>query len=164
MTVATTRRVSWPYAVIITLIWAVLGSVIATGTWAIITALLELRRGVSLGWLPPAFVAGLFFGGFVALLSLVPYWALLLAYATVFARRPEIEKSRRRFLTVALGLALPVAIVVFLEFLDPGSPFGAFWGPALLAGPAALVSTWIGIASPRLLIPSLRPGTWWVAA
>ena len=158
-TTAPTRRVSWSLTALLTLVWAVLGAAIATVAWAAITGLLELTHGASLGWVPSAFVAGLFFGGFVAALSLVPYWGLLLFYAFLFARRPAVEHNTGRFLAVALGLAFPIALVVFISFLNPRS-----WGTALLAGPVALVSAWIGIVAPRMLIPSWRPGTWWVAA
>jgi len=164
MTIDTSGKVSWPYAALMTFVWAILGAACATGTWAALTAVLEVARGASLSWFGSAFVAGLFFGGFVALLFLAPYWSLLLAYAALFARRPGIEQSPRRFLIVAFCFAIPVGLVVFVSFLDPWSPFGAFWSTALIAGPLALISAWCGIALPRLLIPSLRPGTWWVAA
>jgi hypothetical protein len=163
-TPAPTRRVSWLLTSLLTLIWAVLGTAIATVTWAAITGVLVLTEGRSLGWVPPAFRAGIFYGGFVALLSLVPYWVLFLFYARLLARRPTIEATVPRFLRTAFWLALPVALVVFISFLEPWSPFGAFWGQALGAGPVALISAWIGIATPRLLIRSWRPGTWWVAA
>ena len=68
------------------------------------------------------------------------------------------------FVLVAFFLALPVALIVFVSFLDPWSPLGPFWDTAPIAGPMALVSTWAGIVAPRLLIPSLRPGSWPVAA
>jgi len=147
-----------------TFLWALLGAVCATLTWATLNGLLAVTRGADITWFITGFVAGLYFGAFVALLFLVPYWCLLLLYAALLSRRRLDERKTAQFLLVAFSLALPVALIVFISFLDPWSPLGPFWDTAPIAGPMALVSAWAGIVAPRLLIPSLRPGSWPVAA
>ena len=164
MTVSDSARIPRLQLVLGTFLWAVLGAACATLTWATLNGMLAVTRGVDVTWFITGFVAGLYFGGFVALLFLVPYWCLLLVYVALLSRRRINERRTAEFLLVAFSLALPVALIVFISFLDPWSPLGPFWDTAPIAGPMALVSTWAGIVAPRLLIPSLRPGSWPVAA
>ena len=163
MTSATSAGPAGISRAVITGAWAVLGATCATGVWATLNGIYGAVQGASPAWFPAAFVVGLYFGGFVALLLLVPYWALLFGYVILLARRPAIESNTRQFLLVAFYLSIPVATVVFVSFLDPWSPLGPFWDETLIAGPMALASTWSGIVIPRLVIPSMRPGSWLAA-
>jgi hypothetical protein len=151
-------------SVLTSFLWALVGSACATGTWATLNGVYAAVRGSSLEWFASGFVGGLYFGGFVALLLLVPYWGLLLAFVALIASRPSFVGNANRFMTAAFLLALPGGIVVFLSFLAPWSPLGPFWDPAVVAGPMALLSTWCGLVAPVFLVPFLRRRASWVAA
>jgi len=159
----TKASMSWFYTAIVTLVWATLAAVVGTVVWAFLGFGVSLTGSGGASWKIATFLAGLVYGGVVALLALPGYWILLIGYAALFARWPSLERATWRFVLVALLLASPLALVVFLSFLDPWGPFGPHWGRAAVAGPFAFISAWVGIALPRIVIPSLRPGQWWVA-
>jgi len=54
------------------------------------------------------------------------------------------------------GLALPFVLIVFGSYAAPTRPLGPFWSEAFAALPWVLVSTWVGILLPRLLVRTLR--------
>jgi hypothetical protein len=88
--------------------------------------------------------------------AFVPLYSLLLAW---YARRfSSTENSRRSVLWAALALALPGALWIAYAYAFPIYDLGRSVTQVATYGGLALVSFWLALAGPRLLVKRLGPG------
>ena len=150
-------------------LWALLAAVLATALWALITATLpplisgEGPRALARAWLPRA-EAGIYFGGVLAVMAIVPHAVLFALWLAVARRHPALEQTTLQVAGASLALALPFTLVVFGSYAAPSYGLGPFWADAFEALPWVLLSSWGGIFLARLLVPTLRPKAHAVAA
>ena len=132
------------------LAWAAAAFPTGALIWIIGAALgTALERAIGWGEVPGFFVSSLVWIGLLVLAAgVIGFPALmvelLLWRALVVTRFPSLERDRLAMLQSAALLAIPWAL----------------WWPIDGFGPAALayLSATAGLALPRLVIPSLRPG------
>ncbi len=142
-------------------LWALFAAVVATALWALFTATLaplvsgEAPHALARFWTTRVKLA-VYFGGFIALLAVLPYALLLAIWLKVRSRVPSLEQTPLRVALTSFILTLPVTLVVFGSYAAPTHGLGPFWGSAFAALPWVLLSAWGGILLPRLLVPALR--------
>ena len=153
------RRLALP-----ALAWSVLSALCGTLAWSVLSAIVAFAEYPRPASAIVGLWAGVLFGGFIALVAVLPYWALFIAWGAFVTRNPALEANAKHVIRAAFAMAVPLAIVVFFSFLDPGNPNGPFWHEALVGGPMTLLSTWVGILLPRITVRSLQPPNLWVAA
>jgi len=97
-------------------------------------------------------------GIIVAIYVVIPYTIAFALWLAVVRRYPHLENSWQRLLWASLILSLPLA-GGWWQFLE-SPPAGASPHDALLfklvAIPGALVSAWLAVYLPRVLLPVLR--------
>ena len=142
-------------------LWALLAAVAATVLWALFTATLApLVSGESLHTLATSWTTraklGIYFGGAIALLAVIPYSLLLALWLAVRRRRPGLEQTPLRVTITSSVLSLPLTFVVFGSYAAPTYTLGPFWKEAFATLPWVLLSAWGGILIPRAMVPALR--------
>jgi len=141
------------------LAWALVAAVLGTVLWsALIATVAPLLAGQGvrqiIGWWSTRAIAAFHFGGFVAVLAIIPHALLFAGWLTIINRRPALQRSVGRRAVSSLLLSLPLVLVVFASFAAPSYGLGPFWSEAFGALPWVLLSTWGGIFLARLLIES----------
>ncbi len=150
-------------------LWAVLAAIAATAVWIVLVATFApLVSGDSLNemvrWWSTRALAGLYYGGFIAAVAIVPHILVFASWIVLTKRFSHLERTRLRLVLASFVLALPFVAVVFASYAAPTGSLGPFWSEALEALPWVLLSTWGGILLPRLLVHSLEPTRETVAA
>jgi hypothetical protein len=142
-------------------LWAVLAAIVGTASWIVLGSTLEpLVRTKSLNdvltfWLPRV-IAGFYFGGFVALVAIVPHFILFAAWLVVTRRFPRLEESVGRKAFSSLLLAVPFVATVVACYAAPTGDSGPLGFTAFAVLPLVLLSTWTGILLARLALDSGR--------
>ena len=150
-------------------LWSLLAALVATALWALFTATLaplvsgEGPRTLARLWTTRVRLA-IDFGGFVALMAIIPHALLLSLWLRFRNRFATSEHTPLRVAITSLILALPFTVIVFGSYAAPSYGLGPFWEKAFATLPWVLLSTWGGILLPRFVVRALRPTEQSVAA
>jgi hypothetical protein len=144
------------------LLWSATAACAGTFCVVVVAATLAALAGnysgsVVSAWIGSALVES-YFAGFIALICIVPYTLLLVAWQIVVQRCPRAEQTTAAVFTSCGLLAVPIAAVVFWSNLDPFGPFKPYWSGAFTGGGIVFVGTWVGLFLPRVTVPALRTG------
>jgi hypothetical protein len=140
--------------------WLGLAAVFGLVTWSALACLwmglFETRRG-AWDWrtVPFCLFGSAFWAGFVVA-AFVPLYLLLLVWYT--RRFGSAEATRGSVILAALWLGLPGALWVAYANAFPVYELSHSVEEAGVYGGLALVSFWIALAAPRLIVRQLGPG------
>ena len=149
--------------------WALLAAVFGTVFWILLVATVAPLvggegPGKMIGWWTTRSDLALYFGGFIAVLAIVPHAVLFAGWQAIVHRRPACQRSIGRPVISSFLLSLPLVIVVFVGYAARSYGLGPFWSEAFGALPWVLLSTWGGILLARRLLEYLWQWTPPVAA
>ena len=140
--------------------WLVFAAMFGLLTWSLLACLwLKLVEAPPSSWewrmVPFCLLGSAYWATFVVG-AFVPLYSLLLAW---YARRfGSSENTRRSVLWAALALGLPGALWIAYAHAFPIYDLRRSVAEATTYGGLALVSFWVALAGPRLIVQRLGPG------
>ncbi|MEL7834261.1 hypothetical protein [Fodinibius sp. Rm-B-1B1-1] len=143
-------------------IWAISAAILGTMVWATVISIFEpLLRGETidqiLSLIVYSLISGVYFGGFIALITVIPYSLLFYGFLKLASKKPSIDFYKKQVVLTSFLLALPFTLVVFFSYVLPTGNLGFSWSDGFSALPWVLISAWAGILLPRFIISSLKP-------
>jgi|GEM_PF-3117969 len=144
----------------VSIAWAVLAAVIGTACWILLLTIIHpLTLGESLNEIinfsGNRAIGALYFGGFIAFLSSVPYSLIFVIYLTFKDKLWLSNKTKLEITISTLVLSLPLVITVFISTVMPTGSLGPFWSRGFELSSWVLIAAWIGILISKLLINPL---------
>ena len=140
--------------------WLVFAGVVGLLTWSLLACVwLVLVEAPPSPWdwrMVPFCLVGAAYWATIVVGAFLPLYSLLLAW---YARRfGSGENTRRSVMWAALALGLPGALWIAYAYAFPIFDLRRSVAEATTYGGLALVSFWVALAAPRLIIHRLGPG------
>jgi len=143
----------------ISISWAFIAALIGAICWILILTFIHpLVLGESLEEIirfsESRIVGAFYFGGFIAVLCIVPYSFFFFIYIKLKEKFNLSGQTKLQNGITSFILSLPLVITVFISTVIPTGSLGPFWSRAFELATWVLIATWCAILISKLLVNS----------